>query len=191
MTDAALAIMAELRQHLFDLEQASGGLAPGFQSFVGKLHGVAGSLALILHMAHDSQAAVEPISERIVGNVRKLVIDFILPHGFEFYRAGEAEGDRLRRLSSWILTSGQPRILASDLARNIADFRGLTLMQINERVSPLVASGWLLPADPTPVCRAWTVSAQVHTQLAERAKTEEARKQVIADLMGSPRRGCR
>ena len=50
-------------------------------------------------------------------------VDFILPHAFEFYRAGEAEGDRLRRLASWILTSGQQRVLASDLARNIADFR--------------------------------------------------------------------
>ena len=73
MSDAALAVMAELRQHLFDLEQASGGLAPGFQSFVGKLHGVAGSLALILHMAHDPQTgATYPIDERTVSNVRRL-----------------------------------------------------------------------------------------------------------------------
>ena len=35
MDDAGLAVMNDLRRHLFDLEQASGGLATGFQSFVG------------------------------------------------------------------------------------------------------------------------------------------------------------
>jgi hypothetical protein len=190
MSDDALSVMAELRRHLFDLEQASGGLAPGFQSFVGKLHGVAGGLALILHLAADPQTgATYAIGEQTISDVRKLVIDFILPHAFEFYRMGETEGERLRRLASWILTSGQPRVLASDLTRNIADFRGLTLMQTNERVSPLVAAGWLLPADGTPVCRSWTVSPQVHVQLAERAKIENERKQAIAKLMGSSRKG--
>ena len=82
-------------------------------------------------------------------------------------------------------------MLASDLARNITDFRGLTLLQINERVSPLVAAGWLTPADLTPVCRSWTVAPQVHSQLAERTKIEDDRKQAIAELMGSPRQGHR
>jgi Protein of unknown function (DUF3987) len=51
MTDAALAVMTDLRQHLHEVEQTSGGLATGFQAFVGKLHGIAGRLALILHLA--------------------------------------------------------------------------------------------------------------------------------------------
>src|SRR5262249_48084747 len=50
MTDEALAHMDDLREHLFNLEQASGGLALGFKSFVGKLHGICGTLALILHL---------------------------------------------------------------------------------------------------------------------------------------------
>jgi hypothetical protein len=189
MTDDALAIMNGLREHLFNLEQASGGLASGFQSFIGKLHGVCGSLALILHLARDPKGGAGSIGEETAGHVRRLVVDFILPHAYEFYCGTEAaNGEKLRRLASWILTSGMQRVLASDLSRNVADCRGLALVEVNERVSPLVAAGWLTPADKTPVCRSWTVEPEVHVQLAERAKTEEVRKQALAGLMESPRK---
>src|SRR5262249_23722275 len=107
----------------------------------------------------------------------------------EFYRGAEGtNGDRMRRIASWILTSGKQRIIPSDLTTNVADCRGLALLEVNERLSPLIAGGWLLPAAKTPVCRSWQVAPQVHVQLAERAKTEEARKAALAALMGSPRR---
>ena len=190
MDDAALKIMDELRRYLFDIEQTSGGLSEGFQSFIGKLHGVAGTLALILHIAHDPQyGATYPVEERTVTNVRRLMIDFILPHGYEFYhQSGTTNGESLRRIASWILTSGKQRILASDLSTNIADYRGLTLVEINKRVSPLVAVDWLMPTDKTPVCRVWNVTPEVHRQLAERAKSEEARKAKLARLMTPPRK---
>jgi hypothetical protein len=190
MTDAALAAMEQLHKHLFNLEEAAEGQAGGFPSFIGKLRGVTGSLALILHMAHDPQGgAADPVEERTVQNVRRLMLDFILPHAREFYVGGvSTDGERLRRLASWILTSGKDRILASDLTRNVADFRGLSLVQVNDRVSPLVAAGWLYPADHTPVCHSWQVAPLVHIQLAERRKTEEVRKAALAALMGSPRK---
>jgi Protein of unknown function (DUF3987) len=96
MTDDALAIMTKLHEHLFHLEQASEGLAAGFSSFVGKLHGLTGSLALVLHLAHDPKCgATCPVNEQTIENVRRLTLDFILPHAFEFYRrAGPTEGDR-------------------------------------------------------------------------------------------------
>ena len=100
-------------------------------------------------MAHNPQGggATDSINERTIENTRRLVLDFIMPHAFEFYRASESEGDRLRRLASWILTAGKTRVLASDLTANVWDFRGLTVMEINEGVSPLVAGGWLIPTD--------------------------------------------
>ena len=45
LAEDARPVMDSLRQHLHDLEQASAGLARGFQGFVGKLPGVAGTLA--------------------------------------------------------------------------------------------------------------------------------------------------
>jgi Protein of unknown function (DUF3987) len=191
MTDDALATMTALRQRLFDLEQISSSQATGFQSFVGKLHGLTGSLALILHLAHDPHnAAAEPVDEYTVDNVRKLVLEFILPHAFEFYRgAGDVtDGDRLRVLASWVLTSGKQRFVASDFTTNVWDCRGLTLPQVNERVSPLVAAGWLEPADNTPVCRSWKITGQVHIALAEQAKREAARKAALAAMFASLKR---
>jgi hypothetical protein len=130
------------------------------------------------------------VHERTVDKVRRLVLDFILPHAREFYcGAGTTGGEKLRRLASWVLTSGKDRIVASDLTSNVAECRGLTLHDVNERVSPLVACGWLDPIDNNPLCRSWAVNPQVRAQLAERARTEEAQKAALAQLMGSPKRG--
>jgi hypothetical protein len=35
--------------------------------------------------------------------------------------------------------------VASDLTSNVADLRGLTVDEFNERLSPLIAGGWLDP----------------------------------------------
>ena len=126
MDDPALVIMNGLREHLFNLEQACVGLGMGFQTFVGKLHSVAGSLALLLHMAHDpKEGATYSVGEKTAADVRRLMLNFILPHALEFYcGSATAESERLRSLASWILTS------------NVREFRGLTLQVVNERVSP-------------------------------------------------------
>jgi hypothetical protein len=185
MTDDALAIMDDLRSHLFKIEQTSSGLAAGFQSWVGKLHGIAGSLALILHMAHDPElGATYAVEANTMEDARKLMLDFILPHGYEFYQQGGGT-ERLRRLASWILTSDKQRVLSSDITKNVADCRGLTLRELQERLSPLVAAGWLEPETKTPSCNAWRVAPQVHIQLAERAKIEAERKTKLIALMKS------
>jgi Protein of unknown function (DUF3987) len=184
MTDAALGIMERLRTRLFDIEQAAIGLAPGLGTFAGKLHGVAGSLALLLHMAADPQQAMaDPVGEETAMKVERLINGFILPHACEFYRRGPA-GEHLRTVASWILTSGRSRILPSDLTTNVACMRGLSLLEVNQRVSPLVAGGWLLPSDRTPACRSWQVTPRVREQLTERTRLEESRKTDLARLMG-------
>src|SRR5262245_22123381 len=99
----------------------------GLHRFIGKLPGLAGSLALNLHMAHHlardldhgaelGAGVADPVSEQTIENVRRLILDFILPHAYEFYcGTGTAEAERLQQLASWILTSGKNRIVASDL----------------------------------------------------------------------------
>jgi hypothetical protein len=137
-------------------------------------------------VADPLEGRAHQVSRETVEDVWRLVLDFILPHAFEFYRTAETvtDGDRLQRLASWIITSGKTRILASDLTSNVRDLRGLTLFDLNKRVSPLVAGGWLMPVEPGPVSRSWTVLPRVAEQFHERAKLEEERKAKLAELMG-------
>ena len=191
MTEEAYAAATEARRRLHDLEQVGGGLAPGFQAFVGKLPGVFGSLALILHLiAGPHHGSTRPVEATTVLNAARLVEDFILPHAFEFYRTADSvtDGDRLQQVASWILTSGKKRFVASDFTTNVASFRGLGLMEVNRRLSPLVAGGWFTPFDEGPIAKSWTVNPAVFEQLKERAQAEERRKAELAKLMRSPRR---
>ena len=123
-------------------------------------------------------------------NAARLVEDFILPHAFEFYRTSDSvtDGDRLQQVASSILTSGKKRFVASDFTTNVASFRGLGLMEVNRRLSPLVAGGWFTPFDEGPIAKSWTVNPAVFEQLKERAQAEERRKAELAKLMRSPRR---
>jgi hypothetical protein len=193
-SDAALEIMHSLRGDLHNLEAASAGLADGFQAFVGKLPGYAGRLALILHMAADPQTgATYAVDETTAVAIRRLILDFIVPHAFVFYRTAESdvEGDRLRKLAGWILTSGRTKIRASDFPANIRELRGLTVFDLNKRVSPLVAGGWLEPAESGPLCRAWTVNPAVASLFETRRQQENARKAQVRETMGKAFAGRR
>lgn len=191
LSDDALLAMNLLRRHLHELEQASGGMADGFQAFIGKLSGIAGRLAVILHMAADPETGGgRPIEHETIGNVRNVVVDFILPHAFEFYRTAEGltNGERLRKLASWILTSKKTEVTARDFTRNVHSLRGLSTFDLNNCVSPLVAAGWLEPADRHPINRTWTVNPIVTSQFARQRQIEDERKAHVARLMGSPRK---
>ena len=186
LSDEAVKLMEQLRRDLFDLEQNAGGINGGFQAFVGKLAGVAGSLALILTLAAEPEPSTM-IGPAAVEDVAVLVTQFLLPHAFEFYTSGASGGEHLRALASWILTSGKTRIVPSDLTTNVRDCRGLGIWDVNQRMSPLVAGGWVTPEQPGPMARGWTVNPGVHKQFAARAADEERRKAAVAALMNSPR----
>ena len=151
LADEALPVMEDLRRRLHDLEQVGDGIAHGFTGFVGKLAGYAGSLALILHLISAPEGTLL-VSRQTVENVKKLLLEFILPHAREFYRTADTVtgGDRIQRIASWIVTSGVKVVTARDLTRNVTGMRGLSVREIHARVSPLVAGGWLVPDQPDP-----------------------------------------
>jgi len=184
MTDNARGKIDDLRLHLFKLEKASGGIGKGFQSFIGKLPGYTGRLALVLHLSEFPNERF--IGGKIAENVCRLVLNFLIPHAFEFYTLGET-GDQLKRLASYVLTCGKDRILASDLTTNIRDFRGLSLFQVRERASPLVAGDWLDPVDRTPTCKAWWVNPAVKVRFAEQERKEAERKRTITEMLRARR----
>jgi hypothetical protein len=131
-----------------------------------------------------------PIEQKTIGHVRDVVVDFILPHAFEFYRTAEGltNGERLRKLASWILTSKKTEVTARDFTRNVHSLRGLSTFDLNNCVSPLVAAGWLEPADRHPINRTWTVNPIVMSQFVRQRQIEDERKAHVARLMGSPRK---
>ncbi|MDT4739256.1 DUF3987 domain-containing protein [Bradyrhizobium sp. WYCCWR 12699] len=190
LSDDALTRMNGLREHLHNLEQAAAGLADGLQAFIGKLPGIAGRLAVILHMAANPENPFREIGATTLAHVHTLVVDFILPHAVEFYRSTEelTGGERLRKIASWILTSGQKVVTSRDLIRNVACLRGVSVLDLQTCVSPLVAAGWLEPTKPGPLQREWAVNPKVAAQFDQQRQTEEQRKAFVASLMGSPRK---
>jgi len=123
---------------------------------------------------------------------KKLILDFLLPHAFEFYRTADSkttDGDKLRRLASWIVTSGVETITTRDLTRNVRDMRGMDVRQIQTRMSPLIAGGWAEPEKPGPENTRWRVNtAVVQWQFEEQKREEERRKTALAKLIGGPRK---
>ena len=61
-------------------------------------------------------------------------------------------------------------------------------MEINQRISPLVAGGWLIPKEIGPVAKSWTVNPAVFVCFRERTDEEKHRKAALAQLMNSSRR---
>jgi len=149
---------------------------------------------LILHLIQGlREQSHASVSAETVESVDRLIRDFILPHAFEFYRTAETitNGDRLQRIASFILISGKSRIVSSDLTTNVRLFRGLTMAEINAQLSPLIAGAWLAPETSGPQATAWHVNPIIKEMFAEKTTEEERRKQTLADLMNSNRKGRR
>jgi hypothetical protein len=184
-TDAALATMDELLQHLFNLEQVAGALSEGFEGYVGKLPAYAGVLTIILHLLDNPKVAVKNfIGESVVEKVDQLMRTFLIPHGVRFYATGEGETERLRNLASYVLRCGKDRLRLTEFTNNVRHCRGKTVLQINEQVSPLVAGGWLIPLGQGPACRAWDVNrAGIDAQFADRCRIEQEQKTTLRQLI--------
>jgi hypothetical protein len=189
MDDAAYGEMQALQFELHEFEKASAGYAHGFQTFLGKVPRMAGSLALILHMI-EIPSGMFDVPLETVRRARKIVIEFMLPHAHVFYDTieGKMQTERIRKIASFILTSGKARIVASDLTSGVAALRGLNVLDLHKATSRLVTGGWLIPEGTEPVARAWRVAPQVFATFAERRESEEASKAQLAELMNSPRK---
>jgi hypothetical protein len=198
MTGEAVDAMTSLHRTIFDLGKTFDGMG-AYQSFLGKLDGMCGSLALILHLAAipSGGIALEPrkissmIGAETVEKVKKIILDFVIPNGLEFYCGGHtADGEQLRKIASYVLTTNRDRIRSSDLTRNVAGLKGMELPDLNRKVSTLVAAGWLEAEGRMPHCQAWTVNPKVRVELVERRAEETERKQKIVAMMSKSRKWC-
>ncbi len=170
--------MAEL---LFTLGQMdSEGTA--WQGFVGKLPGVWGSFALLLHCLWRHRAA-DRVTQETADRASRLIEEFVLPHGLSFYRslAGNAQNEH-RAIGALLAEWSEPTIKVQDVARGPRCCRGLSPDEIVKKLAPFEAGGWLEPNELGPWNRAWTITPG----LASRFSTAvERHRQALAALQNS------
>jgi hypothetical protein len=91
--------------------------------------------------------------------------------------------DTTQTIAGYVLTKRLTRIISSDLTRNVRPCRNRSLADVQKRLSPLIAGGWLAPELPHGGNKAWTVNPTVHVAYAERARTEAARRDAARRLI--------
>lgn len=175
--DAAI-VTADLHRFIFDAEEVDG-LGDSFRSFLGKLSGVHGSLMLLLHLAADPlEASYDDVSAATAEAAARIVRTFIIPHAMALYResADAVDWEYLRSLASFVLTSTKDRFTASDFTSGVRAMRGLGSWDVAQKVSPLVAGGWLTEETETVPAKAWSIVPGLRERLAERRATELQRR---------------
>jgi Protein of unknown function (DUF3987) len=116
----ALKAMNGIRERIFEIAQNSDSISAGFQGFLGKLEGLAGSITLILHMVENPQKGISrAVLAATVERAGRVIFDFILPHALEFYQNGQgkSDGEKTRKIAAWILTHGEPELSVRDFVR--------------------------------------------------------------------------
>ena len=200
--DDALKVRKRVLDYLYELEQLDG-LSVPLIGAIGKLKGYFGRIALVLHVAHESDAMARGLGKgtgalipRATAEVaEKIVTKFLLQQIFGLYDVvvnGGQERDTLRTIASFILASDRDRLRASEFTSGVRRLRGETQQKIGEWAGRFCAMGWLRPEDErVPIPRAWLVVPGLREHFAERreqARVARAAAHEILKAGGSRRR---
>jgi len=190
LSDEALAEANRFRDFTFETESVDG-LGDSFCSFIGKLNGLHGSLMIVLHMATDPQnGPYEPVSEDTAKAATLLLKNFAIPHARALYQetTDGVDRDDQRSLFSFVLTSPKNRFTVSDFTSGVHALRGRGELEVAQKVSIVVANGWLTAEDTRGVVKAWRIIPGVRELLSERYEIEKERKakvvRAIQELSG-------
>ena len=190
LSDAAYDIREQLERDLFALEQSEP-LGSKFSSFVGKLSGIWGRLALVLSHIDDTGLGYI-VSERAAQTARTLIFKSVIPHAARVYMTiGNASAgvEATQNIAGYILAKKLSRILISDLTRNVHACRGMSVAEVAAAVSPLISGGWLAPETERPGNRAWQVNAEVHAKFQARAAREVTRRSAVREILSGDTEG--
>lgn len=167
-------------RELCDTVGKSDGEGEGWQGFTGKLTGIWGTLALILHIAcHGEQwgqAIPDEVSVETATLARRILEEFILPHGLEFYRSlnGGGRADA-RYIGTWLAEREGQTISARDLGRGPNCLKRISADAVAKRMELFVTGGWLVPLSDYPSNKKWTVTRGMTARFAtELARTRGA-----------------
>lgn len=177
LAPGARAERERFEQWLFEFEQ-SDALGGSFSSFLGKLAGIWGRLALVLH-AIEPGISAEIVAARHAEAATRLIVEYLIPSAARVYVSMGSPASNIgvtRDIAGFILVKKLERIVASDLSRGVRSTRRAALPEIQRAVSALVAGGWLAPEKEHGGNNAWVVNPRVHELLAHRAASEESRR---------------
>ncbi len=149
----------------FDL-RGNGAAGPHFTSFLMKLDGLWGNLALILHTAWTEAIGQDGVfSEAHAKLTTRLIIDFLLPHAFLFYRMmvedTRNEDQAVAACIHKVLSSGRATIKVRELQHGTACLKKVKSSGMVDRLVPFTAGGWLIPEQEGPWCTEWKISPAV------------------------------
>jgi len=186
--------MENVRFRLHNLNREGSVISATFQAFVGKLPRVAGSLALILHLAeHRGSGNLVSVSAETIRKVEKIIFKFIIPHAIAIESRGNDNKD-VQHVCSWILAQGKTTLRLRDFRRG--PFRRMGDPNREERILRyLEGVEWLVPtggARSNPKeNKTWSVPQRIFDQFARRAEEERLRRQEVGRLikLSAQRRG--
>jgi hypothetical protein len=182
LSDGAHAVRESVQERIFGLEQ-SGVLGSRFVGFCGKLVGVWGRLALVLHLIESPGGNV--VSPETAECARALLFRSVLPNAARVYTAMGGSGADLeatQSIAGYILTKRMARIVVSDLTSNVRVCRHRSVEDVRKLLSPLEAGGWLVPEkDFNPT--SWLVNMMVHAKFSAQAEKEASRRAAVRLLI--------
>ena len=189
----ALEAFDGFQREIYQMEQLDT-LGDAFKTFLGKLTGLHGSLATILHLIEDS-SFLHPleVSGKAAIAAARILKEYVIPHAYIFYSqsADAPNWELIRQIGSYILTQDKQRFTTSDFTSGVRGLRGTDLKTLSERLSPFVAGGWLQEDGVAKPARAWTVSPSLRAHFADRRASERAQKaeaQHLIKIAGKERR---
>lgn len=173
LTPEAARERRRMGEFLHGLQQAESE-GDAWKGFTGKMTGVWGNLALLLHILWGHPAG-SPVTLETAQRASQLLEDFVLPHGLAFYQsvAGKAVGDN-RAIGAFIANFNKPIITARDFVRGPACFRNGSTDDVAAKVGPFVAGGWLTPATSGPWNNSWKITQGLKDRFGNEVETHNA-----------------
>ena len=183
-SDEALRVFADFQRRMNGLQRTTG-LGAQFCTMVGKLDGLQGTLAMLLALMRGLWG--QPVDAEAATAAAEIIETFVIPHALAFYQtnADKSDWEGLQSIASYVLACDLDRITGRDFTRNVRLVRGLGSWELAQKVSPLVAAGWLEEefSKGGGVVKAWNMVPGVREALAERRAEQIAERRASFEVL--------
>jgi hypothetical protein len=165
-------------QVVADLRDLAASPEPHFAAYAGKLPGIWGSVALILHMAEvvkGRAAATDAVSGETALRASR-IIDYCLDSGRIFYDwLADPTGEEAQRIAAVILKHDKPKIDLRTFRQHKLGFATDGPAAANKALELFVTGGWLTPRRPGPDNRHWAITQGLQERYREQLAAYQAR----------------